>query len=336
VELIAPQRFGDRFAHELTQIDAVGAQSQVAPLQVADGQQVGGQELDVLRVVFDRRLIGERVRVARQEARSQRCRSRAQRGDRSRELALEHAEEGLPFGIAREVPRALLVETAHENRRGRVDDEPQGRVEEDSRLDLWPKKVIGQKLGEQGGDSGDERSGSADPPCGAHDDGQIEDLEIDLRRCNEICRADRCDGQQRNKTPKPTPTHGRGFSHVHALRDDQLGVGQARGPEQQREHSIVAVPVLGNDGLSRCPDDVAQDQSADHGVVQGTDDRDELRDEIDRRCDPGQADRDQHLGAERDALVAQETVKEPREIRQQQGELAHCGPSAGKPEKQQR
>jgi hypothetical protein len=234
------------------------------------------------------------------------------------------------------MPRALLVETARENRRGRVDDEPQGRVEEDSRLDLWPKKVIRQKLCEQGGDCGDERSGSADPPSGADDDGQIEDLEIDLRRCNEISRSDRCDGQQRNETPKPAPTHGRGFSQVHALRGDQLGVGQARCPEQQREHSLVAVPVLGNDGLPRRPDDVAQDQSADHGVVQGTDDRDELRNEVDRRRDPGQTDPDQRLGPQRDALVAQETVKEPREIRQQQGQLAHCRPSAGNPEEQQR
>ena len=38
VKLVAPERLGDGFAHELPQINLVGPESQVTPLQVADGQ----------------------------------------------------------------------------------------------------------------------------------------------------------------------------------------------------------------------------------------------------------------------------------------------------------
>ena len=45
----------------------------MAPLQVADRKQVGGEELDVLCVVFDGFLVVQRVRVAWEEPGSQ-CR----------------------------------------------------------------------------------------------------------------------------------------------------------------------------------------------------------------------------------------------------------------------
>ena len=67
VELIAPERLGDRLAHQLSEIDAVGPEPQVAALQVADRKQVGGEELDVLCVVFDGFLVVQRVRVAWEE-----------------------------------------------------------------------------------------------------------------------------------------------------------------------------------------------------------------------------------------------------------------------------
>ena len=180
------------------------------------------------------------------------------------------------------MPRPLLVETAGENGRGGVDHEPQRRVEEDGGLDLRPEEVIGQQFGDEGAHRGSERGRSPDPPRGADDDGEVEDLEVHLRRCDEVGRADRRDGQQRNQTPEPTPTHDGGFSQVCAARGDQVGVGDTGRPEQQRERPPVAVPVLSDDGFAGGPYDMAQDQDADDGVVEGADDGNELRDEVDR------------------------------------------------------
>src|SRR5215217_1009075 len=66
--------------------------------------------------------------------------------------------------------------------------------------------------------------------------------------------------------------------------------------------------MLFDDRSAGATDQVAQEDRRDDGVVEGTDDRKELRQQVDRRGEPHRAEREQDLRASRNARVLHEVA----------------------------
>src|SRR5881409_3297443 len=62
------------------------------------------------------------------------------------------------------------------------------------------------------------------------------------------------------------------------------------------------------------PSHVAQHQHRDHDVIEGTENRDELRDEVDRVDQPGEQANERKPGSQRNALVREESANESNEV----------------------
>ena len=82
------------------------------------------------------------------------------------------------------------------------------------------------------------------------------------------------------------------------------------------------MPVLANDRRVGRAEDESQRDRRDDRVIERPDDRYELRDEIDRRCEPHARDADDDLRGKTDAPVAQKSSEKPDQIREQKSELA--------------
>src|SRR4051812_20542243 len=95
-----------------------------------------------------------------------------------------------------------------------------------------------------------------------------------------------------------------------------------RDPEEALERRRVAAPVLTDDrAVGRSQHEPKGERRHDR-IVQRTDYRNELRDEIDRRSEPDARHREDDLRAKGNTTVAQETSEESDQIRQEQRELA--------------
>lgn len=79
-------------------------------------------------------------------------------------------------------------------------------------------------------------------------------------------------------------------------------------------------------------DDASNDERSDDRIVQWPDERDELRYEVDRGEDPGDAKNKEELGARWDPRVTEQAFEQDDEIRQQRRDLTSEDPAPGEGE----
>lgn len=83
--------------------------------------------------------------------------------------------------------------------------------------------------------------------------------------------------------------------------------------------------MFGEDGSIRSPEDVSKDERGDDRVVQRTDDRDELRDQVERREEPRDSEPQPPLATPRDAGIAEQPSEQDDEVRDETRQLAGLG-----------
>lgn len=88
------------------------------------------------------------------------------------------------------------------------------------------------------------------------------------------------------------------------------------------------MPVLGDHFSPGGPKQMAQDERGHHRVVERTQDRNELGDEVDRRGDPRRTEEEKGLGPSRHTRLTDQALEQPEEARQQGRHLPRGGTSA--------
>src|SRR5262245_49556107 len=101
----------------------------------------------------------------------------------------------------------------------------------------------------------------------------------------------------------------------------------AEDPQDPRDGRGLPAPVLVDDLAPRLPDQMTQHRGGDDGVVERTEDGDELRDQVDRRREPDGGEAEPELRAPRDPLVSNEVLEQEEQVRHESDELAG-GPDA--------
>src|SRR2546428_4259511 len=89
---------------------------------------------------------------------------------------------------------------------------------------------------------------------------------------------------------------------------------RAEDPAQERKSLRRPRPSLPQLVDPYPPPDIAQDQHRDHDVIEGTEDRDELGDEVDRVDQPGEQPDEREPGSQRNAPVREESANESKEV----------------------
>ena len=83
--------------------------------------------------------------------------------------------------------------------------------------------------------------------------------------------------------------------------------------------------MVREDGSIRSTEDVSKDESSHDRVVEWTDCRDELRDQVKRRQEPGDGEPQPPLATPRDSGIAEQTSEEDDEVRDETRKLAGLG-----------
>ena len=91
----------------------------------------------------------------------------------------------------------------------------------------------------------------------------------------------------------------------------------------------LAPPMLCDYLPTRLPSQVTKEERGNDGIVERTNDRDELRNQVDGRSKPRQSEDEKELGSPGDALVSQKSAEKQEEVGDQYRERTGCGLPAG-------
>src|SRR5215831_1165012 len=94
-----------------------------------------------------------------------------------------------------------------------------------------------------------------------------------------------------------------------------------RQSNESLQRARIAAPVFGDNVGPGFAEDVAQDERGGDGVIEWSEHRDELRDEIDGGGEPQRADDEQRFRSSGYARIACEFFEEDQEVRQEQRDL---------------